>query len=65
MFLYKFLPNVRVRLLSALIGALVATVIWAVAGWALTLLYVMVGWVWFLLPTPQLAGQTLIRLFSF
>ena len=38
---------------------------WAVTGWALTIVYVMLGWVWFLLPTPQLAWQTLLRLFSF
>ncbi len=38
---------------------------WAFAGWALTIVYVMLGWVWFLLPTPQLAWQTLMRLFSF
>ena len=37
---------------------------WAVAGWALTLLYVMVGWVWFLLPTPAAALQTFARLFG-
>jgi membrane protein len=33
-FLYKFLPNARVRFVSAVIGALIATVIWAIAGWA-------------------------------
>lgn len=33
-FIYKLLPNVRVHLLSAVIGALVATAIWAFAGWA-------------------------------
>jgi D-alanyl-lipoteichoic acid acyltransferase DltB (MBOAT superfamily) len=26
---------------------------WAVAGWALTLLYVMLGWVWFLMPSVE------------
>jgi alginate O-acetyltransferase complex protein AlgI len=35
---------------------------WAVAGWALTILFVMLGWVWFLLPTPGLAVETLGRL---
>ena len=37
---------------------------WAVAGWALTLVFVMLGWVWFLLPTPQLAMMTYARLFG-
>ena len=37
---------------------------WTVAGWALTLLFVMLGWVWFLLPTPQLAMMTYARLFG-
>lgn len=36
---------------------------WAIAGWAVTFLYVMLGWVWFLLPNPQLAVQTYARLF--
>ena len=35
---------------------------WALAGWALTFVYVMLGWVWFLLPTPGLAVATLGRL---
>ncbi len=38
---------------------------WAVAGWGLTLLYVMLGWVWFLMPTPEWALQTFAKLFSF
>ena len=36
---------------------------WAVTGWALTVLFVMLGWVWFLLPTPQLALETFVKLF--
>ena len=36
----------------------------AVVFWMLTLLYVMLGWVWFLMPTPQLALQTFAKLFS-
>lgn len=38
---------------------------WAVIGWSLTLLYVMLGWVWFLMPTPEAAIQTFAKLFSF
>jgi alginate O-acetyltransferase complex protein AlgI len=37
---------------------------WALTGWALTFLFVMLGWVWFLLPTPQLALQTFAGLFG-
>lgn len=37
---------------------------WAVAGWALTFVYVMLGWVWFALPSPKLAMATLARLFG-
>ena len=37
---------------------------WAAAGWALTLVYVMLGWVWFLLPTTAAALQTFARLFA-
>lgn len=37
---------------------------WAVTGWAITVLFVMLGWVWFLLPTPQLALATFARLFA-
>ena len=33
---------------------------WAVAGWALTIVYVMLGWVWFLLPSTAEA----LRVFS-
>ncbi|MEW5989282.1 MAG: MBOAT family O-acyltransferase [Chloroflexota bacterium] len=35
---------------------------WAVTGWLLTFHYVLLGWVWFALPTPDLAGQTLFQL---
>lgn len=38
--------------------------LWAATGWALTLLFVMLGWVWFLMPTPQAALQTYVKLFS-
>ncbi len=38
---------------------------WAVAGWGMTVLFVMLGWVWFLLPTPQMALDTFAKLFSF
>lgn len=37
--------------------------IWATTGWALTLLYVMLGWVWFLMPTPEAALNTYAKLF--
>lgn len=37
---------------------------WGVTGWALTLLYVMLGWVWFLMPTPQSALETFAKLFT-
>jgi alginate O-acetyltransferase complex protein AlgI len=37
---------------------------WSFAGWAVTFLFVMLGWVWFLLPTPQLALQTYAALFG-
>jgi membrane protein len=33
-FLYKFIPNTRVPILSALVGGIVATVIWMLAGMA-------------------------------
>lgn len=39
--------------------------LWATTGWALTVLFVMLGWVWFLLPTPQMALQTFAGLFGF
>jgi D-alanyl-lipoteichoic acid acyltransferase DltB (MBOAT superfamily) len=38
--------------------------IWTAVSWFLTFHYVVIGWVWFLLPTPTLAMQTLGRLFG-
>lgn len=38
---------------------------WAAAGWGLTVLYVMLGWVWFMMPTPEAAIKTFGKLFSF
>jgi membrane protein len=35
-FLYAFLPNTRVKITSAMTGALVAAVLWQTAGWAFT-----------------------------
>lgn len=37
---------------------------WAFAGWLLTFNYVMLGWVWFLMPTPQSALLTFGKLFG-
>ncbi len=37
---------------------------WAVAAWALTFVYVMLGWVWFLMPDVAGAVQVFSRLFS-
>ncbi len=37
---------------------------WAAVGWSLTILYVMLGWVWFLMPTPQAALETFAKLFA-
>jgi D-alanyl-lipoteichoic acid acyltransferase DltB (MBOAT superfamily) len=37
---------------------------WLITAWLLTFHYVVLGWVWFLLPDPQLALQTFARLFS-
>ena len=37
---------------------------WAAAGWVATILYVMLGWVWFLMPTPQSAIVTFAKLFG-
>lgn len=37
---------------------------WAFAGWATTFLYVMLGWVWFLMPDPQLALEVYARLLT-
>lgn len=38
--------------------------VWAVTAWALTILYVMLGWVWFLMPTTEAALQTYAKLFA-
>lgn len=38
--------------------------IWSFCGWFLTFHYVALGWAWFLMPTPQLAWQTLGHLFG-
>ncbi|NKB18943.1 MAG: YihY family inner membrane protein [Alphaproteobacteria bacterium] len=35
-FIYVFMPNTRVRVLSAVTGAAIASVLWHVAGWAFT-----------------------------
>ncbi len=40
----------------------VARRLWALVGWSLTFHYVTLGWVWFLLPGPELAARTLGRL---
>lgn len=37
---------------------------WSTAGWMLTFTYVMLGWVWFMMPTPAAALQTFAKLFS-
>lgn len=39
-------------------------VAWAITAWATTFTYVMLGWVWFLMPTPQSALETFAKLFS-
>jgi D-alanyl-lipoteichoic acid acyltransferase DltB (MBOAT superfamily) len=38
--------------------------VWSAVSWFLTFHYVVIGWVWFLLPTPALALQTIGRLFG-
>ena len=38
--------------------------LWNFLAWFLTFHYVVIGWVWFLLPTPALAAQTILRLFN-
>lgn len=35
-FLYAFLPNTRVKMSSAMVGALVAAILWQTAGWGFT-----------------------------
>jgi D-alanyl-lipoteichoic acid acyltransferase DltB (MBOAT superfamily) len=37
---------------------------WAAAGWALTFVYVMLGWVWFLMPDVPAALRTFAALFG-
>lgn len=36
--------------------------VWAAVGWFVTVQWVMLGWVWFVLPTPDLALRTFARL---
>lgn len=38
--------------------------LWAFVGWGLTFLYVMLGWVWFLMPTPESALAVFAGLFG-
>lgn len=38
--------------------------LWTFLTWLLTFHYVVIGWVWFLLPTPTLAAQTILHLFG-
>lgn len=38
--------------------------LWNFLTWFLTFHYVVIGWVWFLLPTPTLAAHTILRLFG-
>lgn len=38
--------------------------LWTAVTWFITFNYVVLGWVWFTLPTPQLAAQTFLRLFG-
>ena len=37
---------------------------WTAVSWFLTFHYVVVGWVWFVLPDPTLAAQTIAKLFG-
>jgi alginate O-acetyltransferase complex protein AlgI len=37
---------------------------WSGLTWFLTFQYVVLGWVWFLMPTPQLALETYAKLFG-
>lgn len=37
---------------------------WTVAGWALTLQFVMLGWVWFALPQVDQAARVFLKLFG-
>ncbi|MFC1959356.1 MBOAT family O-acyltransferase [Chloroflexota bacterium] len=38
--------------------------VWSVVGWFLTLQFVMLGWVWFVLPDVEQAAQVLLKLFG-
>lgn len=38
--------------------------VWTFLAWLLTFHYVVIGWLWFLLPDLPLAGQTFLRLFG-
>lgn len=38
--------------------------LWGLFSWWITFHYVVLGWVWFLLPTPTLAWQTFLKLFG-
>ena len=48
---YRALPPGRLRL-------------WHGAGWAMTFVFVALGWVWFAIPDVQLAARTFLRLFG-
>jgi len=37
---------------------------WTLVAWAITFQFVVLGWVWFMLPTPGLAARTFLRLFG-
>jgi D-alanyl-lipoteichoic acid acyltransferase DltB (MBOAT superfamily) len=37
---------------------------WTAVSWFLTFHYVVIGWVWFVLPDPVLAVQTILKLFG-
>jgi D-alanyl-lipoteichoic acid acyltransferase DltB (MBOAT superfamily) len=37
---------------------------WTAVSWFLTFHYVVIGWVWFVLPDPALAAQTILKLFG-
>lgn len=37
---------------------------WTLLAWFLTFHYVVLGWVWFLLPDLPVAGRTFLRLFG-
>lgn len=38
---------------------------WALTGWSMTFIFVMLSWVWFLMPTPDSALKTFAGLFGF